>query len=169
MATTALPPSAAHSFSISWIAISFAFRSSCSYAAERPPTMSRMLANRSLKMFAPRIASPLTMPSVSAISRPGTFGVVTTSISSLLNAMPQHHAAAREYSGPSAAGNDLDLATEHAAACRFEPQVRPHRLAAVRAYAIGHRLRFAGLRPPAPYRAAAQVRLDNARSTTALR
>ena len=48
-------------------AIVRALASSCSYAPERPPTMSRIPANRSLKIFAPRIASPVTRPRYSAI------------------------------------------------------------------------------------------------------
>src|SRR3954453_17178803 len=42
--------------------------------------MSRMPANRSRKMFAPRIASPLTSPRYWVITRPSRLGVVTTSM-----------------------------------------------------------------------------------------
>src|SRR5215217_2445683 len=57
-----------------------ALRSSSSYAADLPPTMSRTPANRSRKILAPRIASPLTSPRYWVITRPSRLGVVTTSI-----------------------------------------------------------------------------------------
>jgi hypothetical protein len=48
--------------SISFIATSRASAKAFSYAPARPPTMSRTLAKKSLKMLAPMIASPVTMP-----------------------------------------------------------------------------------------------------------
>ena len=55
----------AHGRSVHFIsrnAVSLARINSCSYAPERPPTMSRTLAKRSFIRFAPRIASPETIP-----------------------------------------------------------------------------------------------------------
>src|SRR5262245_60456374 len=54
--------------------------SSRSYVAERPPTMSRMPANTSLNTFAPRMASPVTMPRYFVIRFPSIPGVVVVSM-----------------------------------------------------------------------------------------
>src|SRR5262245_3650084 len=54
--------------------------SSFSYVADRPPTMWRMPANTSLNTFAPRMASPVTMPRYFVIRRPSIPGVVVVSM-----------------------------------------------------------------------------------------
>src|SRR3546814_16842180 len=54
-----------------------------SYLPERPPTMSVMLANRSRKMLAPTMTSPVTMPRYSRTGRPSTVVVVVLNMTGL--------------------------------------------------------------------------------------
>ena len=49
-----------------------------SYAPERPPTMSRIPAKKSRKMFAPRIASPVTTPQYSVMVCPSGLALLKT-------------------------------------------------------------------------------------------
>src|SRR2546427_13049167 len=56
--------------------MSLALRSSASYAADRPPTISRTDAKKSRKMFAPRMASPETSPKYLTAFFPSILGVV---------------------------------------------------------------------------------------------
>jgi len=67
--------------------MSLALRSSASYAADRPPTISRTDAKKSRKMFAPRMASPETSPKYLTAFFPSILGVVDRIITPLpLNA-----------------------------------------------------------------------------------
>ena len=54
----------------------FGLASSASYAADRPPTISRIDAKKSRKMFAPRMASPETNPKHLTAFFPSILGVV---------------------------------------------------------------------------------------------